>query len=40
MDRFDKRWNSDREMRAARLAALVCVAIAFAAIAVKAVPLG
>jgi hypothetical protein len=40
MDRYEKRWSSDRQLRAVRTAALICVAIAFAAIAVKAVPLG
>jgi len=40
MDRFEKRSISDWELRAVRIAALVCVAVAFAAIAVKAVPVG
>lgn len=40
MDRFEKRSNGDWEMRAVRVAALVCVAVASVAIAVKAVPVG
>ena len=40
MDRYEKRWMSDRQLRAVRVTALVCVAITFAATAVKAIPFG
>jgi hypothetical protein len=41
MDRFDHGWKRDRRhVLAVRFAALVCLAISFAAIAIKTVPLG
>ena len=42
VNRFDgNRWGRDRrQLRAVRLAALVCIAMSFAAIALKVVPLG
>ena len=41
MDRFDGSWRRDRrQVHAVRFAALVCLAMSFAAIAIKTVPLG
>ena len=42
VNRFDgNRWGRDRrQLRVVRLAALVCIAMSFAAIALKVIPLG
>ncbi len=42
VNRFDgNKWGHDRrQLHAVRLAALVCIAMSFAAIALKVVPLG
>lgn len=42
VDRFDgnRRGSDRRQLRAVRLAALVCIAMSFAVIALKVVPLG
>ncbi|MEZ4503128.1 MAG: hypothetical protein R3C39_10925 [Dehalococcoidia bacterium] len=41
MDRFNGRWKRDRRQApAVRLAAVVCLAMSFAVIALKVAPLG